>query len=132
MPNALDHLEQAERNEDFYTELSKLNPAGPEYTEWELVALFYAALHYVDAWLARSEGSHPRNHRQRLDMVMKRSAFRPISEDYATLYRLSIRARYEMERLAPDAIRNIESNEFLNIKRHIRTLLGVERRLPRR
>ena len=122
MPNFVEHLAQAQRNEELYTELCGL---ASQYTEWEIVTLFYASLHYVDAWLARNEGIHPKSHKQRRDFVMRIDAFQPISEDYAFLYRLSIRARYEMEHLSIDAIRSIELNEFANIKRHIRELLRV-------
>ena len=125
MPSVSEHLEQAERNESLYKDLCRLFTSVPNYTEWEVVVLFYAALHYVDAWLTRSEDIHPRNHAQRLGLVRTNNALRPISDEYRRLYRMSVLARYEMERPSLRETRRIEMNEFAAIKRHIRSLLGM-------
>ena len=124
MPSVSEHLKQTERNESLYRDLCRLYTSVPEYTEWEVVALFYAALHHVDAWLASSEGVHPRNHAQRNAFVRNNSALNPISDQYARLYRLSVMARYEMGRLSLEEVRSIEINEYAAIKQHIRSLLS--------
>ena len=125
MPRVTEHLEQVERNESLYRDLCRLYTSVPQYGEWEVVALFYAALHYVDAWLADSEEVHPRNHTQRIGMVRSNTALRPISDQYERLYRLSVLARYEMERPPLQEVRNLENNEYAAIKRHVRSLLGI-------
>ena len=125
MPNLAEHLEQVERNESLYRDLCRLYTTVPQYSEWEVVALFYAALHYVDAWLASNGHTHPRNHAQRTAIVMNDSALIPISEQYGKLYRLSVLARYEMERPPLQEVRNLENNEYAAIKRHVRSLLEM-------
>ncbi len=125
MPSVSEHLEQAERNESLYIDLCRLYTRVPEYTEWEVVALFYAALHYVDVWLARSEDIHPRNHAQRIGFVTNNNALRPISDEYRRLYRMSVLARYEMQHPSLQETRRIEINEYAAIRRHVRSLLGV-------
>lgn len=125
MPNLAEHLEQVERNESLYKDLCRLYTSVPQYSEWEVVALFYAALHYVDAWLASSGHIHPRNHSQRTAIVMNDSALIPISDQYGKLYRLSVLARYEMERPPLQEVRRLENNEYAAIKRHVRSLLGI-------
>ena len=125
MPSVAEHLEQVERNESLYLDLCRLYTSVPDYTEWEVVALFYAALHYVDAWLASSEHVHSRNHAQRIGLVRSNIALRPISDQYERLYRLSVLARYEMERPSLREVRSVENNEYTAIKRHIRALLRM-------
>ena len=51
MPNRSAHLAQAEHNETLY---SHLDQSAPTYADWQVTSLFYAALHYVDAYLASS------------------------------------------------------------------------------
>jgi hypothetical protein len=46
MPVMARHIQQAERNEDLDEYLGRATPA---FCEWQVVALFYSALHYVDA-----------------------------------------------------------------------------------
>ena len=125
MPSVSEHLEQAERNESLYKDLCRLYTSAPNYTEWEVVALFYAALHYVDAWLASSEDVHPRNHAQRTGIVRSNSALNPIWNEYTGLYRMSVLARYEMERPTLREVRSLEINDFATIKGHVRSLLGL-------
>ena len=50
MATVQEYLEKAERNEKLADTLASL----PErYTEWEVTALFYSALHYVNALCER-------------------------------------------------------------------------------
>ncbi|MYE54218.1 MAG: hypothetical protein F4X34_03365 [Chloroflexi bacterium] len=125
MPSVSEHLEQAERNESLYSDLCRLYTSVPEYTEWEVVAFFYAALHYVDSWLAISEDIHPRNHAQRIGLVRNNNALRPISDEYRRLYRMSVLARYEMKHPSLQETRRIEINEYASIRQHVRSLLGL-------
>ena len=45
MPQPTEHIAQAEKNERLYDSL-----LGTEFNDWAITGLFYAALHYVDAY----------------------------------------------------------------------------------
>jgi hypothetical protein len=64
MPSEDEHIAKAEQNEALFREFI----AAGTNAEWAAVILFYAALHYVDAWLARSD-VHPRSHVTRRQLV---------------------------------------------------------------
>src|SRR5437762_2448334 len=57
MPGTQDHLDQAQHNEQFF---AKIDPSVNG--DWAVTVLFYAALHYVDAYrmLAYKDGASVR------------------------------------------------------------------------
>lgn len=59
-----EHIAQAEKNERLYETL-----LGTEFNDWAVTALFYAALHYVDSYVASSTGARPSSHRARNYLV---------------------------------------------------------------
>ena len=60
MPQPAEHIAQAEKNERLYENL-----IGTEFNDWAIVSLFYAALHYADAYFAQRVGVSPSNHSAR-------------------------------------------------------------------
>ena len=125
MPTEQEHLMQAARNESLYSDLCRLYTSVPKYTEWEIVALFYSALHHVEAYFYMQGGQHSGSHRERNRLIRESADFRAIARDYMRLYNLSIVARYELEHISMDRIRGSENNEYAAIKRHIRSLWGI-------
>lgn len=74
------------------SELIHNSPQGTVFADWELITLFYSALHYVDCYLDQAQSIHPIRHRDRTDYVM---SFLPVIEnDYRILRHLSEDARY--------------------------------------
>lgn len=61
-----------------------------DHLDWIVVLAFYAALHWLDAYLAR-QGLHPTNHRER----NRAAQGQPIWDEYHELYAVSRIARYE-------------------------------------
>lgn len=86
---AAEHYTQAERNEAFYRHLG--GSATP-WPDWAVTALFYAALHRVQAAL-RSQGNDARDHHQRKAKVRAMSA--TLAQAYEGLQDLSEQARYD-------------------------------------
>ena len=123
MPSAYEHIRQAERNERLYRELCQLDTFEPEYTEWEVVILFYSALHHIEAYMDMREGCHSDNHSQRNRYIRKTEDFREIWPAYSYLYRISINARYEAMTFTAEEIRVLEANQFDQIKQHLRSLM---------
>jgi hypothetical protein len=123
MPIKTKHIAQAERNKRLYSFLCGSNPSD-ELTEWEVVALFYSALHYVDAHLA-TIGTHPNNHRIRNDLVAATSSFASIATFYLHLYIQSRKARYDVVSFSSTEVRALEAGYFAPIEKHIRLILGI-------
>lgn len=62
---------------------------------WGIVVAFYAAMHFVNAYLWERIRTEPANHRERESFVVNVSAVRPVSNDYLRLFAASYLSRYE-------------------------------------
>ena len=119
MPSKTDHQRQAESNEAFYADVR--GDLG-SYQDWQVTSLFYAALHYVDAYLATKD-VHPKLHKDRDWYVSSEAQLRHISIDYLTLKDRSMEARYDTV-IFPTAFPEQKyDNEYSRIKNHIGPLL---------
>lgn len=87
MPTVSEHIAKAEA---FERVPAIFDEGNPDHWDWIAVVAFYAALHWVDAYLA-TQGRHPQNHRERNLIV----TLLPIAFEYSLLYSTSRRARYE-------------------------------------
>lgn len=118
MPDTRVHLDQAEHNERFFGSFDQTT-----YSDWAVTVLFYAALHYVDAFLAHAGFKYPGGHHTRDGLVNSVTQLRTISTEYFRLKNRSSSARYYSSRFpAPDVERS-RNTDLENIKRHIRGLL---------
>lgn len=91
----------------------------PEYLDWATTCLFYAAIHYVNAFLTHEHSDIPRRHNSdagdgRTNIVQQHAMLRQIYIDYRHLDDKSRDARYELrmppkpefdERLMPAFVR---------------------------
>ena len=124
MPDENSHLNQAERNSNCYEALMLLNPN--RFTEWEVITLFYSALHYAEAFCARygSEFQHPENHAERkkelADQVGPEIYF-----NYCTLYDHSEAARYYTDSVSEDEVAQLHAEDYVPFRDGIKLLLGV-------
>lgn len=93
-PSPQDHRNQARTNERFYQALGDRNA---QYPQWAMVALFYTALHEVQAFLI-AHGQRPDSHRER-KAVLRRNRFQlgnDIGRHYRQLRQWSEDARYRL------------------------------------
>jgi hypothetical protein len=118
MPNETRHLEAAASNEALAIALLENQRSYP----WAIVLGFYAALHWVDSFLARS-GIHPRSHAQR-DVYVLNTQLGSISVAYRTLTTRSREARYELRRFTETDARSLLAGELSEIKLHVQELLS--------
>jgi hypothetical protein len=96
-PRTQDHLVRAGRNRDVAETLTSPNSRGiinPPAFEWAVVIAFYAAVHYVNAYLWEKLRREPRDHRERAAMVALVSDLRSASNSYIRLQNLAYQARY--------------------------------------
>jgi hypothetical protein len=124
MPDRAAHIRQAEHNEALCT---YLDAAAPPYVDWQVTSLFYAALHYVDAYLAMKPngGVHPRDHLVRDNLVATERSLRPIYLHYQELKNRSIDTRYEVVSPSPAQLRRLRVRSFTQVRAHLRQLLGL-------
>ena len=86
------HVNKAIHNEAF---IEQLNLPDSDFPDWAVTVISYAALHYVDALLAKSFASSPRNHGERSSYIYRQQALRDnIRNDYEDLKNDGIEARY--------------------------------------
>ena len=120
MPQPTEHIAQAEKNERLYESL-----VGTEFNDWAITALFYAALHYVDAYFVSQTGVRPPNHNLRNRLVDRTLHRARVSPAYRELYRLSRKVRYETPSVSTDEAMQVNARLFDPIRAHIRALLGI-------
>lgn len=115
MPTQQRRLQQARRNEDLYHHLATV---APTYIDWQITALFYSALHYVDAYLAK-HNVHPSSHAERDRLITMESVLRRIYTAYRDLESYSRDARYELHSIAPGYEQTLYSNQFTAIRDYL-------------
>ena len=91
----LDHLQVAQRNRDLARALLSQSELAPEPWEWVTVILFYAAVHYVNAYLWERYHVNPANHGERTYGVHHDSAIDACRRQYDRLRDEGFNARYD-------------------------------------
>jgi hypothetical protein len=119
LPTKEEHTAKAEGNAAFALSLPLENQAK---TDWALIALFYAAMHYVEAYLS-TIGQHLRGHTTRDNAVGRDSNPRKIYHEYQDLKYYGYNARYEVCGFKPTDVTDIAAGEFAAIKTQIMPLL---------
>jgi hypothetical protein len=120
MATATEHERKARHDEQFALQFD-LNTTP--YRDWVVTALFYAALHYVDAYLAKRWNQHPPKHRTRDSTIGKEVELRKIYNEYALLKNDSINARYLSYSFGADEVRKTVLPRYGRIKDHLSVLL---------
>lgn len=113
MPSVQDHLAQAVHNEQFAAAIDRIR-----FSDWTITALFYAALQYVDSYLASRKIS-PGAHDVRDNLVGNEPFLKKIAFQYFRLKSLSRNARYSCRKFTPDDISQAERDHLAKIKTHI-------------
>lgn len=94
MPNKDEHIKKAQEDELF---VDSLDFQKPGHLDWAITALFYAALHYIEAYFATRK-FHSADHRTRDSSIQRDVSIRHLYKDYNELKNFSINARYYMVR----------------------------------
>ncbi|MGI8687437.1 MAG: HEPN domain-containing protein [Thermomicrobiales bacterium] len=93
-PRTEAHLRMADRNRDLASILVAAELSAPPYS-WAVVVAFYAAMHYVNAYLWEKIRIEPRNHDERSDWLAKIAALKSVDGQYGRLRSLAFSARYD-------------------------------------
>ncbi|MGA9041805.1 MAG: hypothetical protein WB421_14835 [Terriglobales bacterium] len=112
-------MEKAEGNETFATTLPSDTQAA---IDWTLVVLFYAAVHYVEAYLDKHWGVHVRSHTTRDKYFGKEANLRKIFSPYSHLKFYGYNARYEVSGFTAADTQDA-TKDLADIKKHLMPLL---------
>lgn len=131
MPTRQEHVAKAVHNESFVQTLSLTTTP---FLDWAVTGMFYAAVHYVDAYLA-TKNIHPKRHRavptqpgQQSNAGPGRSDYvywhlKRIYQDYRYLDDQSREARYEPKRFAPQDIQAC-SDSLTAVRQHLQQYIS--------
>lgn len=112
------HLWQAAHNETLYSQL-----LTTEFLDWAVTAIFYSALHYIDAYLATKDIHPSRHYKGRTPLVSRESNIKDIYGKYERLKNKSEAARYDVKHFTQAEVKGLKENEFKLIRSHISTYL---------
>ncbi len=122
------HLATAQRNESFFLSFDLVSTP---YLDWAVTALFYAALHYVEAYLGQHNGligrqvpspaggHHATGHRERFQKIESDAFLSVVQADYRQLYDRSIDARYNLSAATATDVLALFQNQYRSVKEHI-------------
>ena len=120
MPNTNEHLAKAQGNKTFAYNLSVTTPTA---IGWALTALFYSALHYVEAYNAKYH-QHFSRHEDLSREIGRNPVLQPIYDDYKDLLAFSWNARYRPVQY--DAAKLVEAKEYhAAVEQVVSGLLGI-------
>lgn len=88
-----EHLEKAQ---EILALRGCLDPTKKGAIGWSITMLFYAALHYIEAYLLATRGIGCKHHFSRATEIQKDHRIKPLFADYSILENLSREARYDV------------------------------------
>ncbi|HEX7360918.1 MAG TPA: hypothetical protein VF283_10540 [Bryobacteraceae bacterium] len=118
MPSKAEHIAKAEGNEAFASEMPLTRQPN---IDWALVAIFYAAVHYVEAYFSLS-GTHLRSHTTRDRYVGRDPKLKPVFREYSNLKYYAYNARYEATNFKPLEVTEIALPALDKIKAQLKPL----------
>ena len=119
MPSKQDHLTKADGN----AALAMSLPLDSQTRiDWALIMLFYAAMHYIEAYLA-TLNQHLRSHTTRDTVVGRGVNLKKIFTEYQDLKFYGYTARYEAYGFKAQDVTNEAAKHFATIKGSLQPLL---------
>lgn len=117
LPLTSQHLATAEENRQLAERIVTDAASSPDLIRWASVIAFYAAVQYVNAFLAENwtvPGTHVERERA---MRLFRTPLRPIIPPYQTLKSKSLAVRYApTSRITRSQLRSLLDNELYAIR----------------
>jgi hypothetical protein len=107
LPSRDEHVQKAEGNEAFADSIAGANQTQ---IDWKLIVLFYTAMHYVEAYLAKAWGQHVRSHTTRDSYISKEKDLKKIRTQYAHLKYYGYNARYEMDGFTAQDVQDAQAD----------------------
>ncbi|KYF76748.1 hypothetical protein BE17_44770 [Sorangium cellulosum] len=118
MADEATHLSQAAHNAAFLEAIDK-----ERYPDWAVTVVFYVALHYVDAFLARKGRHEPATHENRERLAKTFTELRRVVPQYLRLKSASVRARYHGEKPSAEDVQRLIDSPLAELRSRIEALL---------
>jgi hypothetical protein len=118
LPTHPEHISQAERNERLAQSLKR----GQD-RDWAVTAIFYAAVHHIEAYFDAVHGLHYTSHGRRDQAMIDESDLDAIYEDYRALEEVSKKTRYSCKVYSAEEIDKVFFPLLQKIKTHIASYL---------
>ena len=116
MKQHTEYIQQAAHNADL---ASYLRQTGKNCLDWAVTCLFYAAIHYINAYLVKKHIPLPTSHRGRRNIVRSDSVLSQICQDYCHLGDESRDARYKLKRPSVSDYDTLLVSQFNRIRKFI-------------
>ena len=113
MPLDPAYLERAQHNELY---LATFDIHNSDFLDWAVVAAFYVAVRYVDAYFYPNK---PVDHEERNRRVRTDSRTRRIADEYRLLYDRSRDARYELVDFNSQEVDSLIQNRLKLVQTHM-------------
>jgi len=114
------HFNKAQHNEKFF---NHFDVDKTEFRDWVVVGIFYAAIHYYEAYFARY-GKHSYSHEARDEWIGNDSRIGDTYTEYRELKQYRRLASYKDKNFTPADIRNFVLPKFNTIK--VKLLSAIE------
>jgi hypothetical protein len=101
VPSKQEHIVKAEGSEGV---ADSIQPTSQARIDWKLIITFYAAMHYVEAYLATAMNTHLRSHTTRDTWMVRESNLKKIATSYNHLKFFGYNARYEVTSFGPSDV----------------------------
>ena len=120
----MDRPQHLAKASSFETFARSLDPDDAYDRPWIVIAKFYAALHYVDAFLAETGNITVTGHPDRRKLMRSYQQTRMVVRDYLSLEQASWRARYDL--MTNPAQEMIDADRaFQAVRARMRTVLRL-------
>lgn len=120
------HIATAEENEQFAREVLQQSGPSPPSLRWATVALFYAAVHYMNAYLWEHARFAPSSHQSREALIKRWPDLSQLSDPYQSLKDASLNVRYAPgARIPIGDVQYLLVNDLQIIKNAIRNSLDI-------
>lgn len=116
-PTLRQHIDQANANEQLSLRLRSTDP------EWSVTTMFYAALHWMGAYLG-SVGLYPTTHALRRAAINRRPELTSVRRRYHFLQDMSEDARYDCVRCSTNDVAQLRARHFEPLKQALQALLN--------
>ena len=122
---SLSHLAKARANRTYAVEILNDEDASQAALNWAGVAAFYAAMHYINAYLWETTRLEPANHLDRENIIGNWPALAPSSQAFRTLFTYSIDIRYSPQfQIRRADLRRMIGRDLARIARTVEHELG--------
>ena len=111
----IEHLNKAAHNENFF---KRFDVDTTEFRDWVVVGIFYAALHYYEAYFAL-DGKHSGTHNKTEKWIKTDDRIVETYFDYRDLKQYRMDASYKDKNFTAKEITDVILPKFDNIKKKI-------------